>query len=152
VHVTAMPATEPETGWLVQSILAVGALQTATPRARLHARSVLSEWRLYDLTDTVELVVSELVTNAVTASTDAKGRPRYADGRGLPIIHVRLASDGATVLVEVWDENTRAPVLLSSGADDESGRGLMLVDALSERWGWEPAGRGKVVWALIGVA
>ena len=51
----------------------------------------------------------------------------------------------------MWDENARLPEPAEPGLADESGRGLMLVDALTERWGWELAssGRGKVVWALI---
>jgi hypothetical protein len=53
--------------------------------------------------------------------------------------------------VEVQDENFRPPEPNQAGLDDESGRGLMLVDALTERWGWDlPAnGRGKIVWALL---
>jgi hypothetical protein len=55
------------------------------------------------------------------------------------------------VLVEVWDENVTLPAPNQPGLDDESGRGLMLVEALAERWGWDLAatGRGKIVWALV---
>ena len=53
--------------------------------------------------------------------------------------------------MEVWDENFRPPEPNQAGLDDESGRGLMLVEALTERWGWDlPAnGSGKIVWALL---
>jgi hypothetical protein len=53
--------------------------------------------------------------------------------------------------VEVWDENFGLPTPTRADLDDESGRGLLLVEALTARWGWDlhPSGRGKVVWALV---
>jgi anti-sigma regulatory factor (Ser/Thr protein kinase) len=141
----------PRAGWAIQSVLAIAALPTATPCARLHARNITCEWGLGDLADTIELVVSELVTNAVQASVDDEGRPRYTDEHGLACIHLRLSTDGVAALIEVWDENFGLPAPDQANLDDESGRGLMLVDALAERWGWDlpPSGRGKVVWALV---
>jgi two-component sensor histidine kinase len=111
----------------------------------------MSEWGLGNLADTIELVVSELVTNAVKASMDRDGRPRYTDDHGLACIHLRLSTDREAALVEVWDENLKLPQLTRAGSDDESGRGLMLVDSLAERWGWDfpSSGTGKVVWALV---
>jgi anti-sigma regulatory factor (Ser/Thr protein kinase) len=137
--------------WTFQSALVLGALPTATPCARLHARNVAREWGLRHLSDTVELVVSELVTNAVSASVDEDQRPHYTDGHGAACVHLRLSTDRRAVLVEVWDENFRPPEPNQAGLDDESGRGLMLVEALAERWGWDLAanGRGKIVWALL---
>lgn len=82
--------------------LPLGALPGATPCARLHARAVLHEWGLDDLAEAAELIVSELVTNAVRASTTPDGRPRY-DGAGMPVVVLRLASDRIKLLVEVWD-------------------------------------------------
>ena len=101
--------------------------------------------RAQPLADTVELVVSELVTNAVQASVDHDGRPRYSPEHGLACIHLRLSSDGLAALIEVWDETTRPPTPVQSGLADEGGRGLLLVDALAERWGWSlpPSGRGR---------
>jgi len=132
-------------------VLAIGALPTATPCARLHARHVACEWGLHDLADTIELVVSELVTNAVKASMDQDQRPYYTDEFGLACIRLRLSANRQAALVEVWDENLTLPEPSQRGLDDESGRGLMLVDALAGRWGWDlPAtGRGKIVWALV---
>ena len=94
--------------------------------------------------------MSELVTNAVHASVDHEGRPRYSADHGLACVHLRLSTDGLAALIEVWDENAVLPDPGLPDLDDESGRGLMLVDALAERWGCDlPAsGRGKVVWAL----
>jgi anti-sigma regulatory factor (Ser/Thr protein kinase) len=124
---------------------------TATPCARLHARGITHEWGLGELADTIELVVSELVTNAAQASSDHDGRPRYSTDTGLARVHLRLSTDDHAALVEVWDENAMPPAPIQSGLADEGGRGLLLVDALTERWGWELAssGRGKIVWALV---
>jgi len=73
----------PKISWELHSALSIGALATATPCARLHARNVVCEWGLHDIADAVELVVSELVTNAVKASIDDDGRPRYSAKSGL---------------------------------------------------------------------
>lgn len=143
-------AATPRGRWAVQSGLAIAALPTATSCARLHARNIAYEWGLGELADIIELIVSELVTNAVRASVDDDDRPRYTPETGLACIHLRLSTDGLAALVEVWDENFELPAPTQPGLDDESGRGLMLVDALAERWGLDlpPSGRGKVVWAL----
>jgi len=142
----------PGGAWEFQSVLAIGALPTATPCARLHARNIACEWGLHDLADIIELVVSGLVTNAVKASTDQDQRPHYTDEHGLAFIHLRLSTDWRAALVEVWDENVTLPAANQPDLDDESGRGLVLVEALAERWGWDLAatGRGKIVWALVG--
>lgn len=144
-------ATAPRARWAIQNVLAIAALPTATPCARLHALNIAYEWGLGDLADTIELVVSELVTNAVQASVDHDGRPRCTPDTGLACIHLRLSTDGVAALVEVWDENFHLPAPAQASLDDESGRGLMLVDAVAERWGWDmpPSGRGKIVWALV---
>jgi anti-sigma regulatory factor (Ser/Thr protein kinase) len=129
------------------SFLELGALAGAVPCARLHARQVLWEWGLADLAETAELVVSEIVTNAVRASNGPDGRPR-ADA---PVIRVWLSTDDRQhVLIQVWDASQRAPEQQHAGADSEHGRGLLLVDALSARWGaYRSAGNGKVVWAMV---
>ena len=114
-------------------MLAIGALPTATPCARLHACNIACEWGLHDLADTIELVVSELVTNAVKASTDEDQRPHYTDERGLACVYLRLSADRQAVLVEVRDENVKLPEPGQLGLDDESGRGLLLVEALAKR-------------------
>jgi hypothetical protein len=108
--------------WPVSSSLALGALRTASPCGRLHARAVLAEWGLRDLAEAAELVVSELVTNAVRASTGPDGRPRYGEA-GLPVVILRLTTDAARVLIDVWDDIPAAPVAVQAGPEDESGRG-----------------------------
>ena len=137
----------------LQTSLVLGALPSAVACARLHARNVMYEWDLPSVADSVELVVSELATNAVCASTDPDGRPRYDAKTGLSRIGLRLSSDRACVLVEVWDQDPRIPITKTAGPADESGRGLMLVEALCEGWGCDtsPGWDGKVVWAEVEV-
>ena len=151
---TREQATASMTLWPLQSVLTLGVLPTATPCARLHARNVVCEWGLGGLADTVELVVSELVTNAFFASTHPDGRPRYEPWAGLPFIHLMLSSNRAHVLIQVWDQNPHPPIQEMAAPDEESGRGLMLVEALSERWNWDvpPGWGGKMVWALVAQA
>ena len=147
--------------WPLQTRLELGALPGAVPCARLHARLVLTEWEQADLGDSVELIVSELMTNALRASMDpVAGRPGYgADGRAASL-GLRLASDRQQVLVEVWDGATEPPVPGQVSHDGETGRGLLMVEAVSSRWGYYYAARqprctapderaAKVVWALI---
>jgi len=105
---------------------------------------VVAEWGLRELADTVELVVSELVTNAVRASQRSRGR-----GAVIPVVRLWLASDGHGVLIGVWDSSSQAPVRHDAGPDQESGRGLLIVESSSRDWGSYRTPDGKVVWALI---
>jgi hypothetical protein len=147
--------------WPLQTRLDLGALPGAVPCARLHARLVLTEWGQAQAGDSVELIVSELMTNALRACTDpVGGRPGYdAEGRQLPL-GLRLASDRRQVLVEIWDGNMAPPVPGETSLDGETGRGLLMVEAVSSRWGYYYPARqahgtapderaAKVVWALI---
>jgi len=128
--------------WPLQSFLELGALPGAVPCARLHTRHVLWEWGLTALRDDTELLVSELVTNAVHASQSMEWT--------FPV-RMRLLSDRAQVAIVVWDANPQPPVRTEAGEDDETGRGLILVDAISERWDWNatPDTGGKVVWCVL---
>ena len=149
----ADPVTDPpgmSASWPLSTCLPLGALPGATPCARLHARAVLAEWGLGELAEAAELIVSELVTNAVRASTGPDGHPRY-DGAGMPVVVLRMASDHIKLRVEVWDVIPGAPAAARPGPDDESGRGLMLVAAQADSWSWQtvPGWPGKVVWAEL---
>lgn len=75
LSVAAERVAIPKSAWTFHSVLAIGAMPTATPCARLNARNIAREWGLHNLADTIELVVSELVTNAVKASMDQDQRP-----------------------------------------------------------------------------
>jgi hypothetical protein len=139
-------------GWPLESYLELGAYPTAVPCARLHARLVLTEWGLGALADTAELVVSELVTNAVRA-VDGLMRSTY-DGRrraGLPPVRLWLQSDLWCLVVMVWDGSDQMPRRAAPDAESQGGRGLWLVDARSDEWGAfrREQASGKVVWARI---
>jgi hypothetical protein len=139
-------------GWPLRSYLQLGTLPGAVPCARLHAKLVLWEWGLDRLVETSELLVSEIVTNAVRASTDptsSHGDEQWAGG--LPTVWFWLASDRSNVLIQVWDGNQETPSWRNVGPEAESGRGLLLVERLSAQWGsYTPEGwSGKVVWAIV---
>lgn len=140
--------------WPLHSYLELAALPTAVPCARLHAKNILHEWRMAHLADTVELLVSEIVTNAVRASADQARRCSTSDQAvSVPTVRFWLTSNGNLVLIEVWDSDHRAPAPQSAGLDAESGRGLLLVETLSTHWGSYSLSRqkGKVVWATCAV-
>ncbi|MFJ2820006.1 SpoIIE family protein phosphatase [Streptomyces toxytricini] len=100
-------------------------------RARELARAKLPAWGLEGLLDTTELLVSELVTNAL----------RYGEGD----IRLRLLLD-RTLVCEVWDANLVQPRRRRARDTDEGGRGLQLVGLLSAGWGTRRTHRGKTVW------
>ena len=131
--------------WRWRSRLDLGALLTAPGSARGHVGNVLREWGLKEFIDAAEMVVSELVSNSMLATREMSWPgPR-------PPVLLWLLSDGRRVLVLVWDGVPRPPRPREAGPDDESGRGLAIVDALSDEWASYPAGDrgGKVTWALI---
>ncbi|MDH6225174.1 PAS domain S-box-containing protein [Streptomyces sp. MJP52] len=100
-------------------------------RARDHTREQLAGWGLEALGDTAELLVSELVTNAL----------RYGEGD----IRLRLLLD-RTLVCEVWDAGLVQPRRRRARDTDEGGRGLQLVQLLSAAWGSRRTHRGKTVW------
>jgi hypothetical protein len=129
----------------------VAALPTAPGLARAFTVMVLSGWDMAAMTDTGALIVSEFAGNVVLA---ARG-PSHGDAGRLPVLWLRLLSDGGRLQVEVWDDIPMArgvPALRHADPDEESGRGLELVDAVSLDWGWEhrPGEGFKRVWALLG--
>lgn len=137
--------------WPLQSYLELGALPEAIPSARLHARLVVCEWGLQTLAETIELIVSELTTNAVQASQGLKSSQYHGRWRpGMPPVRLWLESDRERVLVEVWDGNDQLPERQEPELDAEHGRGLVIVESLSAKLGvYRPErGSGKVVWAL----
>lgn len=127
--------------WPLQDGVELGALPSAVPCARQRTRQVLWEWGL-EASDQVELIVTELMTNAVKAS--------QSDQR-IASIRLWLLSDKQRVAILVWDNNPRLPARIDAALDAESGRGLLLVEALSTRWGSyaHPDWGGKVVWCEI---
>jgi signal transduction histidine kinase len=109
---------------------------TAAREARAATKRVLPRWRLAALLDPVLLVVSELVGNAVR--------------HGRPPVDLRLRKAGQGVRVAVHDDDSAPPTAVEATRDAESGRGLLLVDALASESGVEQIeGDGKVVWARV---
>ncbi|MEU4658241.1 SpoIIE family protein phosphatase [Streptomyces sp. NPDC023723] len=95
----------------------------------------LAAWSLTEASFTTELVVSELVTNAI----------RY----GAPPIRLRLIHDATTLICEVSDTSHTAPHLRRAKTWDEGGRGLLLVAQLTQRWGSRHTTEGKTIWAEL---
>jgi len=126
--------------WPLHSHLELAALPTAVSCLRNHARLVVREWGLpASQADTAALVVSELVTNAIRAS----------DGLTSPVVRLWLISDRQRLLIQVWDGSDQMPARRDAHPDSESGRGLMIVDAVAEEWGARPVDGGKVIWAVV---
>jgi anti-sigma regulatory factor (Ser/Thr protein kinase) len=124
------------------SALELAPLPTAIPCFRLHAVAVLREWGLpRELAADAELVVSELMTNACDASNILPERPPSPCG---------LLATGTSLVIEAWDQSPLDLEPRQAGTDDECGRGLAVVAALSTLWGCERTGyRHKVVWAEL---
>ena len=127
--------------WPLRTFLELGALPGAVPCARLHARNVLREWGPTVFSESTGLLVSELVTNAIQIS-------RLAE-QDAPV-RLWLVSDRTQVVIFVWDASPLPPLPGDVGEEAESGRGLLIVQAVSARWGWDflPGMGGKVVWAV----
>jgi anti-sigma regulatory factor (Ser/Thr protein kinase) len=123
-------------------VLELGAVLTAPGCARAWTQRVLWEWRLAGVSDTAELIVSELTTNATLTSRQ----------EGRPFIRLILTLDHGDLAILVRDYCPGTPQPGNAGADDENGRGLFLVQSMSDRFGWSPAddgAPGKVVWAVV---
>jgi anti-sigma regulatory factor (Ser/Thr protein kinase) len=91
-----------------------------------------------DMAEVVEIIVSELVTNAVQAS-EKSGAP----------VGFRLILTPSSVVVEVFDRAHGEPEPSTADEASESGRGLHMVATLSKAWGWTLTGTGKVVWSEV---
>ena len=135
---------------LISTMPPLGALPTAPGAARAHVRSTLAEWHMATYEEVAILLASELVTNAVEASTDGHGNPVYINGQ-MALVIFRMLANRKGLLLEVWDMIATAPVVQNAGALDEHGRGMLLVQTLATRWSWKkaPDWPGKCVWAEI---
>lgn len=105
---------------------------TSVRQARELIAVPMERWGLDDLLPVTELLVSELVTNAL----------RYAKGK----VGLRLVREAGVVCCEVHDSSPALPRVLQAGRDDENGRGLQVVSQLASRWGARRTYSGKVVW------
>jgi anti-sigma regulatory factor (Ser/Thr protein kinase) len=131
--------------WPLRSSLELGALPTAVPCACVHTQLLLWEWGLTGLAESAELLVSELVTNAVNATAGQDGQ----------VVSLHLSGNATQVLIEVHDADPRPPGLRDPrdprDPSEESSDGVLLVAALSTRWDWYPTEdpTGKVVWCEL---
>ena len=128
------------------------ALLSAAAASRLFVRQVCASWGLdQEKIDEAELLASELVSNAITASGVTDSRPILAvQTANMQLIGIRLLALDDGLVIEVWDTSPRPPCLIESGDFSEHGRGLQLVDALSIRWGYYNSGvSAKVVWCQL---
>ena len=113
--------------------------------ARDFTLATLHRWRVAERGDDIAIVVSELLTNALRYALPAPGdlRPRRP-------IRLGLLQPGPCVLCAVADPGRAPPVLQAPGFLAETGRGLHIICALSDRWGYTtPSATGKVVWATF---
>jgi anti-sigma regulatory factor (Ser/Thr protein kinase) len=131
--------------WPRQTHLELAAYPSAVPCARGHVRAVATEWGLADLADTAELLASEMVTNAVQAS----GWLRITD---TPVVRITVITDRQSLVIRVWDGSEDMPVRQQARSGDDSGRGLMIIDALGADWGAYREADRKIVWAKIAKA
>ena len=130
-----------------QATLTLGPLPTAPATARGVLTTALTLWELPHLKDTAELITSELVTNAITAST-AKAPP----GREPLPVTLWIAARDHELIIRVWDPDPTPPPRDQPlpGPLTENGRGLIIVSSLSQQWGTHPApGGGKYVWSTL---
>jgi PAS domain S-box-containing protein len=116
--------------------LEIGSDVREAGRARAVALDTLTAWGEPALADVAELVVSELVTNAL----------RYGAGQ----VSLQLSRHDDGIVVEVFDEGVGTPRRRRATADEEGGRGLLLVGAVAAAWGVRTRGGGKVVWCRLG--
>jgi anti-sigma regulatory factor (Ser/Thr protein kinase) len=153
----------PESTWQVSTLLSapplLGSVPALQPAAtcsldpcpesvkfgRDFAAAALREWGMAVLADVAELVVSELVTNALRHGIpSARGRDPDRP------VRLKLLAQAPYIMCMVSDPGAEIPVLRESGPTQESGRGLRVVEACSVRWGWHLLDEGgKIVWALL---
>ncbi|MET8403792.1 SpoIIE family protein phosphatase [Streptomyces sp900116325] len=110
----------------------IPAVPASVPTLRTEVLAKLAEWNLEETAFATELILGELVTNAI----------RY----GAPPVHLRLLRD-TTLVMEVSDGSSTSPHLRYATDMDEGGRGIFLVSQFAERWGTRFTPTGKIVWA-----
>ena len=128
--------------WPRVSVLELGPVPAAPPRARQHVRTVLGEWGVPRwLAADAEMLCAELMANALRA-TLALTPPQP--------VGLRLLANDQRLVIEAWDAHPGEPVRRVAGPAAESGRGLAIVEELSNRWGSRRLSQHvKAVWAEL---
>lgn len=134
--------------------LRLAALPTAPHMARVFVSHSARQFRMTEEHgETAKLLVSELVTNAVRETGRVVGSPLPMPAELVAVVVVRLKLLHGALRIDVWDNDSTPPKTEAPTADDERGRGLLLVEALASRWGTYPIASphtaGKVVWAEV---
>jgi hypothetical protein len=156
--------------------LSLPATPSSPSAARAAIRPVLERWGLNAQVETVELLLSELVTNAVRHAAGPAPAPRFdpeavgeldleslelalldnaligdvpGGGAAARQVEVVARRGSGSLWIEVYDQDVRMPRVRTAAATDEGGRGLFLVDQLSRRWGARDTPTGKAVWFQI---
>ena len=128
----------------------LGADPGSVRAARDFAVAILQRWGMAERSTDIALVVSELMTNALRHAGSGSGSGDTGPRRP---IRLGLLQPGPCVLCAVADPGRAAPAPQRPGSRDETGRGLQLICALTDRWGYTtPSETGKVVWALFRAA
>lgn len=111
-------------------------IAAAAGQARNHLRTALADWGVPEVYESASLVLTELIANAL----------RSADAIDVEFF---LEEPGRLVHIEVFDTGLGVPDPKNPDLEDENGRGLLLVDLLSAKWGHRPCKGGKVVFAIL---
>jgi anti-sigma regulatory factor (Ser/Thr protein kinase) len=131
-----------ESGPVSERVTVALALTVTAPRqARRVLDGALAEWGLGHLAEAADLLTSELVTNAVLHGAEPASLTIYTDRE----------ADGGLLFIEVDDANPDTPDLRGTDENAESGRGLMIVEAVAEDWGCDLTEAGKRVWASLAI-
>jgi anti-sigma regulatory factor (Ser/Thr protein kinase) len=123
-----------------RACLELAALPSEVPQARHYLRDTLTAWGLSRVSDDIELIACELLTNAISASA---ALPSPAS------VGLLVTADPDRLVVTVRDASAEGPARPDHDDDAVAGRGLAIVDALSTAWGWAPDPPGKVIWAAV---
>jgi anti-sigma regulatory factor (Ser/Thr protein kinase) len=126
---------------------ALGPRPESVAQAREFTRIALRDWGLAGLLAEAELVISELVTNALRHGLP---RPASRSGGSRYPIQLRLMAQAPYLMCMVTDPSRAIPLRRDYDADAETGRGLQVIESCCSRWGWHLLDEGgKMVWALL---
>ena len=135
-----LPGTPPTAGVPARrTYLELEAHPAVVAHARKFTRNTLGRWELSHTADNAELIVSELLANAITATERMPFRAH---------VGALITADPRQLLLLVWDASPEPPVRQDHD-DAPNGRGLQIIEALAARWGSCADSRGKVVWAAM---
>jgi hypothetical protein len=158
VSIPALPASPPQflpvpsAWWETPAVTSrpLGPFPEEARTARQFVRELFTGWGLGYLADDAELIIAELVVNAVRHGLRTAPQIVSAGSAAPSALRLCLLRRIGEVMLAVTDPSNEAPAPRAPGWTGESGRGLQIVGALSYVWGWSPIeGHGKAVWAVL---